>query len=105
MGRNSILIQNMYKFNQILLIIAFCNVFMRALAKSDKTEEKKSIDDFMLKRNDIDDFMLKRNGDEIDDFMLKRNDISDFRMKKRAGDISDFMMKRFFPTPMVGAGL
>lgn len=28
----------------------------------DKTEEKKSIDDFMLKRNDIDDFMLKRNG-------------------------------------------
>ena len=29
---------------------------------SDKTEEKKSIDDFMLKRNDIGDFMLKRNG-------------------------------------------
>ena len=28
----------------------------------DKTEEKKSIDDFMLKRNDIGDFMLKRNG-------------------------------------------
>ena len=29
---------------------------------SDKTEDKKSIDDFMLKRNDIGDFMLKRNG-------------------------------------------
>merc|ERR1712131_205433 len=118
----SSLFLKMYKF---IFIVAFCNVFMRALAKSDKTEEKKSIDDFMLKRNDIDDFMLKRNGDEIDDFMLKRNDISDFMMrrgdvsdfmlkrndiddfmmKKRAGDISDFMMKRFFPTPMVGAGL
>ena len=45
-----------------------------------------------------------RRGD-VSDFMLKRNDISDFMMKKRAGDISDFMMKRFFPTPMVEAGL
>ena len=61
------------------------------------------LDDFMLKRNDISDFMMRRG--DVSDFMLKRNDISDFMMKKRAGDISDFMMKRFFPTPMVGAGL
>ena len=61
------------------------------------------LDDFMLKRNDISDFMMRRG--DVSDFMLKRNDISDFMMKKRADDISDFMMKRFFPTPMVAAGL
>ena len=34
----------MYKFNQIILIIAFCNVFMRALAKSGKIEVSQKIE-------------------------------------------------------------
>ena len=33
----------MYKFNQIILIIAFCNVFMRALAKSGNIEVNKKL--------------------------------------------------------------
>ena len=52
---NSIAILRLYSVQENFEIKKFKYV-------SDKTEEKKSIDDFMLKRNDIGDFMLKRNG-------------------------------------------